>query len=300
MDRYLQLRRAAGEKILQLEELLKERVPELDLTVNPQEFGESEKYSRIPNFIKNNIRYLKSQCNTVLPDYNKYILLKCLHTFSVDGGRYKLPASIVELYEREFSRILHQVDAFEGSFFDVGNDQYLKDLAIVSHRLIPVGAEFVEGGGGIPRRVIFAAGPRQLFRSLWFIVLRCGGFKPFFSLHTHTLALSDFDLEGWRATYCRLAELLELNPHVKGWLSSSWFLDPALESISPHLSHLHKVPVENGGMLLFVCSDPTGSSGALSRSPTRRRLFAEGKYVPAIYMRIWPRRALIDWHRRQT
>ena len=71
-------------------------------------------------------------------------------------------------------------------------------------------------------------------------------------------------------------------------------------SISPHLSYLREVPSENGATLLFVCHHSDGSSGALSRSSVRRRLFAEGKYVPATYMRIWPRQSLIAWRRRSS
>jgi len=299
MEDFRSLQSAARERMCPLEARLKEIAPIISLDPEQQEPGHPEKYTIAPDFVRNNNNTLKNENRSMLPEYNKYVLLYFISTFSPDKGRYALPPSIVTLYPREIKRILRQTDSLEDSFFDLSNDLFLKDLAIVSHRLIPVGAEFAEGGSGVPRRLIFAAGPSQFFYLLWCITFRCGGFRPFFALHTHLLSLDDFNQEGWEATYHRLAQLLELNPQMKGWLSSSWFLDPALEAISPHLVHLRKVPTDNGGMLLFVGRDPEGTSGALAKSPTRRRLFAEGKYVPAIYMRVWPRRALMDWSRQR-
>ncbi|MGF1630376.1 MAG: hypothetical protein ACFCUT_12960 [Kiloniellaceae bacterium] len=258
-----------------------------------------DKYTWVPDEIGGMNRLLKERHPDLLADYNRYVLLSFMSSFSLDGSRYRLPASVAQLYIRELERIFLQAETFEDSFFDVSDDGFLKDLAILTHRLIPVGAEFAEGGAGIPRRILFAGGARQFFRSLWFVAVRCGGLRPFFALHAHTLALDDFNPTGWLKSYHRLAELVELNPQMKGWLSASWFLDPALETVSPHLAYLRKVPVENGAALLFVCHHRDGTSGALSKSPGRRRLFDEGKYVPATYMRIWPRKALIAWSRRR-
>jgi hypothetical protein len=73
-----------------------------------------------------------------------------------------------------------------------------------------------------------------------------------------------------------------------------------LASISPHLTYLREVPEDNGAAIFFVEADPQGRSGALTKSPTRQRLFQEGKYLPKIYMRVWPRQAMLDWQRRRS
>lgn len=256
------------------------------------------RYNDAPAEIAAANRRLKEDCPAALADYNRGVLLELIASFSLDDARYRLPPSVTALYGREIARILRQMDSAEDDFFDITNDGFLKDLAILSHRLIPIGAEYAQGGAGIPRRLLFSGGPRQFFKALRLVVVRCGGRRPFFALHAHTQALEDFNPEGWVASYHRLADLLALNPKVRGWLSASWFLDPALEAISPHLAHLRRLPMDNGAELLFVCRHPDGKSGALSKSPTRRRLFAEGRYVPATYMRVWPRRAVIAWSRR--
>jgi hypothetical protein len=257
-----------------------------------------QRYSAVPEEIAAANARLEKDHPAAVADYNRGVLLELIASFSLNDAIYSLPPSITALYGREISRILHQIDSAEDGFFAIANDGFLKDLAILSHRLIPIGAEYAQGEAGIPRSLLFSVGPKQFFKLLWLIVVRCGGRQPFFALHAHTLALDDFNPEGWIASYHRLADLLELNPEVRGWMSASWFLDPALESISPRLAHLRKVPLENGAGLLFVCRHPDGRSGALSKSPTRRRLFADGCYVPATYMRVWPRKAVIAWSRR--
>lgn len=298
MNNLSPLQGAAEEKLRPLAVRIRQAAPDLDLELPAELFQSSEKYSDIPELIRKNNATLKKLSPALAADYNRYVLLHSIAHFRTDGGRYVLPLSVAGLYPRDFERILRQIDSFADEAFSLADDRYLKDLAIVSHRLLPVGAEYAEGGQGIPRRLLFSAGLGQFLRGLWLIYIRCGGARPFFALHAHVLALEDFHREGWEATYHRLAELLAANPGMKGWLSASWFLDPAIEDISPRLAHLRRVPTENGGALLYVCDDPEGKSGALSRSPTRRRLFKEGKYRPAIYMRVWPRRAAIAWSSR--
>lgn len=256
------------------------------------------RYSFLPTALVDNAKRISHDNIEAMHQFNRYMMFYYLYNFSMEDSHYHLPVSIARLYPRDISRITAQMDKLSHSHFDLSNDAFLKDMAILTHRLIPVGAEFAEPNSGIPRRTLFKGGIEQFIRGLSFVTFKCQGFYPFFALHTHDLSLEDFHPEGWIQTYRRLAELLVLNPEVKGWLSASWFLDPKLQAISPHLSYLWQIPVENGGALFFVDLDREGKSGALSKSPTRRHLFIEGRYVPAIYMRVWPRRSLIDWSAR--
>ncbi len=183
-------------------------------------------------------------------------------------------------------------------YYDFDNDPFVKDYALVTHRFIPIGAEFAVPFSGVPRRALFRGGFRQLSHGIR-AILRCGGVRPFFSLHAHPLALGDFNPQGWESSYQRLAELLELNPEIKGVTSASWFLDPKLKTISPHLGYLRDVPERNGAAFFFVEYDYGGNSGALAKSTTRRRLFRQGDYVPAIYMRVWARTDILQWSKEQ-
>jgi hypothetical protein len=289
---------AAGPRRQELRGRLELRLPEVAREALPVLGDLDDKYTWVAPAILRRNREISQCAPELLADYNRYILVSYLATFTLEDARYRLPASVCALYGPELARILRQLQTLDDDFFNLSNDRFRKDLAIVTHRLIPVGAEFAEGGAGVPRRVLFANGIRQLVAAAWFIAVRCGGLRPFFALHAHTLSLERFSPEGWLESYHRLAELLELNPRRRGWISASWFLDPGLATISPHLAYLREVPSENGATLLFVCHHRDGSSGALTRSSVRQSLFAEGKYVPASYMRIWPRRSLIAWSRR--
>ena len=285
----------AEEKRQRLHDRLRAQLPDARFDLDYDLRSPQQRYTWVPDEIARSNAALREARSPHLHDYNRYVLLYFLSKFSIDAGRYQLPTSVRQLYPRDIQRILDQTESFEDSFFDIDNDHFLKDLAILTHRLIPVGAEYAQGDAGVPRSLAFARGAEQFFYVLWFSFVRTQGFKPFFAIHTHTLALDDFNEDGWLETYHRLAELLALNPGIKGWLSASWFLDPALETISPHLAHLRKVPVENGAALFFVGEENRSSSGALATSKTRRRLFDEGKYVPATYMRAWPRKSAISW-----
>lgn len=249
-------------------------------------------YSRLAPALLNAQATLQTECAASVPLFNAYLLAHALACFDLGGGTCKLPASVENLYPGELQRILSRIRRVEAC--DLGDDTYLKDLAILDHRLIPVGAEFASPASGIPRRLLFSNGIGQFLRGCR-LLATVGGARPFFELHAHVLSLSEFHPTGWERTYVRLAELLALNPDVRGWMSSSWFLDPALRDISPRLTYLREVPTRHGATLLFVGPDHDGSSGALARSGTRRRLFDEGRYVPAIYMRVWPRASMLRW-----
>jgi hypothetical protein len=230
--------------------------------------------------------------------YLKYMLNELVANFRLEEARIRLPQTICDLYIREISRIRDQLTQLNLEYYDFDNDPFVKDFALLTHRFVPVGAEFAVPFSGVPRRTLFQGGIRQFFRTAGVIMFRTCGFEPFFSLHAHPLALYDFNPEGWENTYHRLAQLLELNPTIKGITSASWFLDPQLESISPHLTYLREVPEQNGAAFFFVGYDYDGTSGALARSASRRRLFHEGHYVPAIYMRVWPRDDILKWSQK--
>jgi len=221
------------------------------------------------------------------------LLADLLERFTLEDARVALPDAVRALYPRELERIRGQVLAAPPSYFDFEADPFLKDFALLTHRFVPVGAAFAEPGAGVPRRVL-RAGPS----AAWLMLARARGFRPFFALHAHPLALDDFNPAGWLATYHRLAALLEANPGVRGITSASWFLDPALRTVSPRLAYLRDVPEAGGARFYFVARDTRGESGALARSPTRRGLFAQGRYVPEVWLRVWLRDDLVAWSRR--
>lgn len=222
-----------------------------------------------------------------------WAILDRIAQFDPAAWEVRVPDAVLALYPGELARIL---GAAKSNAVDLSHDRWLKNLAIAAGRLLPVGAEFADIHSGIPRSMPWRLGARGSLQALRCIVLECGGFTPFFELHAHPDQLADFTPQGWDASYHRLAALLEHNPAYKGVMAASWFRDPALATISPRLSYLREVPEKNGARMFHVGSDREGRSGALARSATRRRLFGEGRYVPNIYMMIWPRKALLAFN----
>lgn len=217
-----------------------------------------------------------------------------LERFSLADARVALPDSVRSLYPRELERIGRRLREPDAAYYDFAADPYAKDFALLTHRFIPLGAEFAEPDAAVPRGVL-RAGPG----AAWLMLARARGFRPFFALHAHPLSLGDFNPEGWVATYHRLAELLEANPGVRGMTSASWFLDPALAAVSPRLAYLRDVPEAGGARFFFAARDARGESGALARSPTRRALFEQGRYVPEVWLRVWLRGDVVAWSRRE-
>jgi hypothetical protein len=229
-------------------------------------------------------------------DYNRFLFASLLAEFKFEAVPCVLPESTRRLYVRELSRILAQLQTDDTRYADVLHDAQRKDFAVLTGRLIPVGGGFAAPDCGIPRSVLLRGGLPQFVEGLR-TVFEAGGFRPWLELHTHPDSLSDFSPEGWLRSYQYLAELLAANPRWRGVFRGSWFIDPALRDISPNLCYLREVPVAGGARVMFVCHDRKGDSGALHKSGTRRKLFAEGRYLPAIHLLAWPRARLLAWAR---
>jgi hypothetical protein len=237
-------------------------------------------------------KYINALDSSLVGLFNQYLLLTLLCKFDIKNTGYSLPSFVESKYLYELDRVEGQLDKFDLNFYRFRNDKFLKDLAILCYRLVPVGAEFIVPYSGVPRTLLLKRGVIQFCKGLW----TCSGsFYPYLELHAHTLSMDEFNPDGWLQTYMNLAEFLEKNPVFHGVVSSSWFLDPALGQLSPHLSYLRKIPEENGATILFNCWDDEGTSGALDKSESRRQLFRKGDYKPAIYTRIWPRKKLISF-----
>lgn len=224
--------------------------------------------------------------------FNRTIYARLLRDFSLDDAFIRLPESTKALYSKEVDRLESKVRSSSIHHFQTSNDSFRKDLAILTHRLVPCGAEFFYPYGGIPRSLAIRSGLTGLTRFLaatW--ALR--GLKPLLELHLHSEVLDAFTPEGWLNTYENLADVLGLNPQFLGVQSFSWFLDPALEWISPHLAYLRQVPEQCGAYIFYSSDEPPLASAAVHKSQKRRSLAATGKYQPKIYARVWPRKALL-------
>ncbi len=231
-------------------------------------------------------------------DLGRALLLARMRQFTFADSPIAITNDVKRLYVQEMNRLAGVVEHYDDAHFDLKNDVFLKDLAIVSHRFIPVGAEFIVPNAAIERSLLLRAPLKDKF-VLFAVIARSGGFAPFFELHAHPQSLNHFNEQGWLATYRILADLLEANPTTRGVFSASWFLDPAIAEVSPRLAYLRETPARHGAVHIFNHIDEQGTSGALATSPSRRGLFEQGKYKPCIYTRIWPGKSLTVFGRLQ-
>lgn len=217
---------------------------------------------------------------------------------SLDSASFAcLPSRIKGHQLKQYRRIIDNADSIT-EVCELDRDLFHKELGLALMRLYAAAAQLVDYRTGIGRTTLIKNGLRELSLRLAMFI-RIGGFKPFFEIHTHLSYLDEFNQEGWNECYRCCADLYVLYPQVLGMYGGSWFYDPALAEISPHLGYLRDIPQQGGAYLLFDSATKQATQDAIATSVTRKNLYAEGKYRPKSYSLIWPRAAQINWVKTQ-
>jgi hypothetical protein len=192
-------------------------------------------------------------------------------------------------YEQFFQRACY---FFSGDYNLKNIDVFWKELAIARLQFFPIHSGVAEfySGFGATQGVSF--NPVKMFKFLKILLFK--GRKPYYQIHTHTPVLDNFTSEGWLESYKEIAKMLKLNSNIKGVVRGSWFFDPKVKEISPHLGYLQDLPLQNGAEIFRIGPDASGN--ALSTSKSRLKSFEEGKYTPMNYLLVWPREAVISWY----
>ena len=213
---------------------------------------------------------------------------------SIESEKFlRLPDRIKGHQLKQFLRILaHSSEITD--VCEIESDLFHKEMGLATTRLYAAAAQLIDFRTGIGRSMLVKNGLGD-FANRVGIFFKIGGFKPFFEIHTHLSYLDEFNEEGWNECYRCCADLYEVHPRVLGMQGGSWFYDPALAYISPRLGYLREVPQKGGAYLLFTSSGEHSVHDATSTSPTRKKLYEEGKYQPKNYTLVWPRDAQIEW-----
>ena len=254
--------------------------------------------SALPYFLSDALPgVLIIQLNELLPDVKsmvaKELVARYLTRLPASLEKSALPLSIVEQYPTAVRYIISSIvcdpDASYGSFN--------RDLRLASGFSVPAGAEVVDFRCWLPTNFYRKKGLTENLRCLSFVMLRLGGRGPLFRMHLDSRHVEELNLLGRNQCFARIAELLEAMPGVRGLVGTSWFYDPQLERISPHLHYLRKVPMDGGAFLRIDGPGEIHTQRATARSQTRRRLYEEGKYSPVCCTLVWPRKDLLAWSR---
>lgn len=208
----------------------------------------------------------------------------------------RLPASIQKLYPAFFGRLaafLH--DRVSGVYDD---DFFAKDVRYALGLTIPCGALQFDLSGVVGPKLIARdlVATRSLRSTVRYVASR--GWGRWYSNHIDVRAIKEFTPEGWTASFARIAELLALNPSVRGVAGVAWFYDPELVRVSPHLSYIGQTLERSGAFRVTMKTQEHDIANALARSLSRKRLHESGEYSPACYLVGWPRRALLEWAAR--
>jgi hypothetical protein len=238
--------------------------------------------------------------SSALENYHKMVLVYLITDFENRIRRRRVPNSILSLLAVSFQRILAQLESAEKHFHLYSNDLFRKDLALCRLKLLPCGSELVDVYSGVPRSILFRNIFQQFVCSTRFFLNKSSGFRPWFESHWDRRLIRSFTPQGYDQCYLRIAELLELNPEIKGMMGSSWWFDPALEAISPNLSFLRQVPLDNGARLFRVGTSATATQDAIHLCAERRRLYDSGDYFPTIYLLAWTRQDMLAWANRYS
>ncbi len=259
-----------------------------------QKYGDIS--SKVEGYCSDIINYSNKKTMAI---YHKLLLVNLLLDAEVKiNNNKKLTPYIKNLYFKNFTRIISNMESDQDvDNYLYPNDKFHKILSICSLRLLPLGAQKINIQG-FSRQFLFKKGIGQLIKGIFYILFDLKGSTPLYEMHTDSNdpdLMSKFNEKGWIDFYKRVADLLILNPQIKGIFGSSWFFDPQLGEISPRLDYLRKIVIKNGGKLFFIGTEKSSIQLAILKSKTRKNLYQEGKYVPTNYMVIWSREKLIKW-----
>jgi hypothetical protein len=226
------------------------------------------------------------------------IFLRCVLAHgvaaTVGSNRFReLPPRIAAQQALQLKRIAADADV-ESEWLSIDHDLFQKEFGLATMRLYAAAAQLVDYRCGVPRSLVLREGLVGLLPKLR-TIMSIGGFRPYFQIHTHKFMLGAFNEQGWEECYLCCAELYSVHPEVLGMYGSSWFYDPALDNVSPRLAYLRNTPISGGAHLFFDQTGGDSIDNSLSTSPTRRKLYDDGTYMPKSFMLIWPKQQQILW-----
>lgn len=256
------------------------------------------KYSSYREFDKKNYETCKKILQEFsvegLDSYHKFVILNLILSSIHKIDEYKYTEKVKNNLIIEYNRIIQDIDSNEKGFYDYSNDLFCKDLSIASLRMFPAGLLKAESCAGIPRSCVLSNGSRDILSWLR-LLMKAQGFSPFYEVHLDVRYAKDFTPDGWCNALRTVGEMLVINPHIKGITGASWFFDPQIRTISPHLIYLRELIEKNGGRFLFNKTDQHVTELAISKSNTRRVMFESKKYTPSSYFMVWLRSDILEW-----
>ena len=149
---------------------------------------------------------------------------------------------------------------------------------------------------GVPRRWLLETKGRDRFRLAGYLAGEVGAIRPVYATHLPTLGPErHLTEEEFVHDHLEIARHMELEPHVRGLRSASWFYDPRVPAVSPHLAYIGSI-LDSGGCIRFeLPTDRRAVEDALRTSQKRREAYEAGAYRPRVFGRLWSRDRFLRW-----
>ena len=228
---------------------------------------------------------------------SRYLLLRSAESALPLVGALPVSDAVKSLIYREFEFFATPGRGFE-PLFDPTKYSFSAMAKIATLRRFPAGQLDWEVSG-LPRSWLLKVPRKRVPELLSFVLREMKGFSPGLFTHVarHRPGRLVFLEKEIKRSYYRIIRSMELQPAIKGILSSSWFYSPEIGRVSPHLDWMPRFFEENGGWVSTMGPAPY-NSGVFSRSPERMQSFKNKEFTPTLGLVLWPRRAALDWARR--
>lgn len=206
-----------------------------------------------------------------------------------------LPKGIISNIHSWYERVIHDFDRQPDSYYDTSKLDFKIDFGVCCLKSLPIGGAWFVKIRMIRPQVFFTFDIHQLKRILGCVLFKTKGFFPYVVIHTVPRYMLRFNCQRMNLGYKEIGELMKYQRKIKGIFRRSWFLDPNLEQVTPELDYLRTIPQNNGAILFQSGTTHHEITESLAFSPHRRKLYKEGKYIPAAYAYIWPRKEFLEW-----
>jgi hypothetical protein len=203
-------------------------------------------------------------------------------------------APVRKLLEDEFASILTG-KATPRSTGQLGTSAFSATCKIVTLRRMPAGCMDWEIDG-FPRSWLLRVPRGRLAPTLWFLLARMRGFRPFYFMHVARKPRNRglvIEREVMRS-YWRMAASIERQPEMKGLIAAAWFHDTAAIASHPHLEWLNRPYLRDGGFITDTGEAPP-DSGFAEHNRDRAAAVERGELKFRMGVALWPRDAMIRW-----
>ena len=205
-----------------------------------------------------------------------------------------LPEQVKSLVYQQFQDNVNRIHDEQWDDLYSYLDPTLRVMRCCCLQWIPVGIYYF-AYSGIPSHNLVACPWKHKASLMQFLATRMKGFSPTIELHLPAQLQGRFSKSQSDDSHRLVAEVLAMQPAIRGISGSSWYCDPAALQISPHLSFVRELFEQNGGFLHRLGPTSDAARKALLKSTSRRRLYEEGKYQPTDYARYWARADILRW-----